>query len=143
MYQFSIWKLALIIVVFLFAALYLIPTPDYFFNPLYGNLPLWMQERLPKFEVTEESSLKVSLNDVQFPEGINFHDAKTDLKDIFRVHLGKLGFVEETDYEFVDPESSDFVVKFTKEDRRHRSSIGSRRIASLRKPANSSAQANT
>ena len=115
MYQLSIWKLALIIVILLFAVLYLIPTPDYFFNPLYGNLPLWMQERLPKFETTDENSLKVSLNDVQFPEGINFHDAKTELKDVFRVHLGKRGFAEETDYEFVDPESSDFIVKFAQE----------------------------
>ncbi|MDE0502871.1 MAG: protein translocase subunit SecD, partial [Candidatus Poribacteria bacterium] len=115
MYQFSAWKLTLIIVVLVFAALYLIPTPDYFFNPLYGNLPPWMQERLSKFEATEDNSLKVSLNDVQFPEGINLHDAKTDLKDIFRVHLGKLGFVEETNYEFAGPESSDFIVKFLQE----------------------------
>ena len=113
MYQFSVWKLALIIVVLLFAALYLIPTPDYFFNPLYGNLPLWMQERLLKFEATDESTLKVSLDGVQYPEGINFHDAKTELEDIFRVHLDKLGFAEETNYGFVDPESSEFIVKFT------------------------------
>ena len=95
--------------------LYLIPTPDYFFNPLYGNLPPWMQERLPKFEATDDGALKVNLDGVQYPEGINFHDAKTELKDIFRVHLDKLGFAEETDYEFVDPESSEFIVKFTQQ----------------------------
>jgi preprotein translocase subunit SecD len=95
--------------------LYLIPTPDYFYNPLYGNLPLWLQERLPKFEATDENTLKVSLDGVQYPEGINFHDAKTELQDVFRVHLDKLELVEGTDYEFSEPESSEFIVKFIPE----------------------------
>ena len=54
MYRFSIWKIVFIIGVLLLAALYLIPTPDSFYNPLYGNLPLWMQEKLPRFEVNVE-----------------------------------------------------------------------------------------
>ena len=115
MYQFSVWKLILIIVVLLFAALYLLPTPDYFYNPLYGNLPLWMQERLDEFQATDESTLKVSLDGVRYPEGINFHDAKTELQDVFRVHLDGIELSEGTDYEFGDLESSEFVVRFMPE----------------------------
>ena len=70
MYRFSIWKIVFIIGVLLLAALYLIPTPDSFYNPLYGNLPLWMQEKLPRFEVNvedEKTAFKVSLADVDYP----------------------------------------------------------------------------
>ena len=48
MYSVSVWKLTLIIVVLVFSALYLIPTPENLYNPLYGNLSLWMQEKLPQ-----------------------------------------------------------------------------------------------
>ena len=68
MYSVSVWKLILIIVVLVFSALYLIPTPENLYNPLYGNLSLWMQERLPNFEATDENSLKVSLQEVKYPE---------------------------------------------------------------------------
>ena len=67
MYRFNIWKIVLIIGVLLFSALYLIPTPDSLYNPLYGNLPLWMQEKLPSFEVTEDNDFKVSLAEVKYP----------------------------------------------------------------------------
>ena len=33
MYRFGIWKILLIIGVLVFSALYLIPTPDSFYNP--------------------------------------------------------------------------------------------------------------
>ena len=74
MYSVSVWKLTLIIVVLVFSALYLIPTPENLYNPLYGNLSLWMQEKLPKFEATDENALKVSLQSVVYPEGINFQE---------------------------------------------------------------------
>ena len=114
MYRFSPWKLVLIVTVFVFSALYLIPTPSYFYNPLFGNLPLWMQERLPKFEATEENALRVSLQDVQYPEGITYQDTITELKDVLRVHLDTLGFEEAEDYEFdtVAGGSGEFRVNF-------------------------------
>ena len=115
MYRFSIWKIVLIIGVFLFSVLYLIPTPDRFYNPLYGNLPLWMQEKLPPFEVTEDNALKVNLAEVEYPEGINFQDATFELQDVFRVHLRKLELEETLDYEFDTTEAREFYVRLISE----------------------------
>ncbi len=114
MYTFNIWKIVLIIGVFLFAALYLIPTPDGLYNPLYGNLPLWMQEKLPNFEISEEDdtvAFKVDLSEVTYPEGINFQDAIHNLEDVFRVHLNKLEFEENVDYQFDTTEVHEFYVR--------------------------------
>ncbi|MCE2414081.1 protein translocase subunit SecD [Candidatus Poribacteria bacterium] len=118
MYRFSIWKIVLILGVFLFSVLYLIPTPDNFYNPLYGNLPLWMQEKLPLFEVTEDNALKVNLADVDYPEGINFQDATFELQDVFRVHLRKLELEETRDYEFDTTEAREFYVRLISEEAR-------------------------
>ena len=115
MYRFSIWKIVLILGVFLFSVLYLIPTPDRFYNSLYGNLPLWMQEKLPAFEVTEDPALKVNLANVEYPEGINFQDATFELQDIFRVHLAKLELEETRDYEFDTTEAREFYVRLISE----------------------------
>lgn len=118
MYRFSIWKIVLILGVFLFSVLYLIPTPDDFYNPLYGNLPLWMQEKLPPFEVTEDNALKVNLADVDYPEGINFQDATFELQDVFRVHLRKLELEETRDYAFDTTEAREFYVRLLSESAR-------------------------
>ena len=115
MYRFSIWKIVLILGVLLFSVLYLIPTPDRFYNPLYGNLPLWMQEKLPPFEVTEDNALKVNLAEVEYPEGINFQDATFELQDVFRVHLAKLELQETRDYEFDTTEAREFYVRLISE----------------------------
>ena len=116
MYRFSVWKLLLIITIFVFSMMYLIPTPDALFNPLYGNLPSWMQARLPKFEVTADNAFKVNLQDVDYLPGTTMQDAVTELKDVFRVHLRKLEFEEETDYQFEHTiESGEFQVKFLTE----------------------------
>ena len=112
MYSVSVWKLTLIIVVLVFSALYLIPTPDNLYNPLYGNLSLWMQEKLPKFEATDENALKVSLQDVVYPEGINLQDATTELKEILQRRLEANGFAEAVDYQFDTTEERDFLVNF-------------------------------
>ena len=112
MYSVSVWKLTLIIVVLVFSALYLIPTPENLYNPLYGNLSLWMQEKLPKFEATDENALKVSLQSVVYPEGINFQDATTELKEILQRRLGANGFAEAVDYQFDTTEERDFLVNF-------------------------------
>lgn len=119
MYRFSVWKIVLILGVLVFAALYLIPTPDNFYNPLYGNLPLWMQEKLPPFEVNENNAFKVNLAEVEYPEGINFQDTTFELQDVFRVHLGKLGFEETLDYEFDTTEAREFYVRLLSEKALH------------------------
>ncbi len=115
MYRFSMWKLVLIIAVFVFSALYLIPTPDSLYNPLYGNLSLWMQEEFPDFETTEDGALKVGLQDIHYPEGINFNGAVIELSGILRAQLGKHGFEEGADYEFDTTEKREFLVRFTEE----------------------------
>ncbi|RKU37389.1 protein translocase subunit SecD [Candidatus Poribacteria bacterium] len=115
MYRFSVWKIVLILGVLVFAALYLIPTPDNFYNPLYGNLPLWMQEKLPPFEVSEDKAFKVNLAEVEYPEGINFQDTTFELQDVFRVHLRKLGLEETLDYEFDTTEAREFYVRLLSE----------------------------
>ena len=115
MYRFSIWKIVLIVGVLVFSILYLIPTPDSFYNPLYGNLPLWMQEKLPPFEVTEDNDLKVNLAEVEYPEGISFQDTTRELADVFGVHLGKLDFEPGVDYEFDTTEAREFYVRLISE----------------------------
>ena len=117
MYRVSMWKLVLVIAVLVFSALYLIPTPDSLYNPLYGNLPLWMQEKLPKFEATEDSTLKISLtnNPDEYPEGISFQDVTVQLQEVLKRQLGKNGFEEARDYEFDSTEERDFLVKFLSE----------------------------
>ncbi len=111
MYRFSIWKIVLIIGVLLLSLLYLMPTPDSLYLPLYGNLPLWIQEDLPRFEVTEDNAFKVNLADVDYPEGKNLQEATDELQDVFNVHLKSLEFEENVDYEFDTTEEKEFFVR--------------------------------
>lgn len=113
MYSVSVWKVILIIVVLVFSTLYLIPTPENLYNPLYGNLSLWLQERLPEFEATDENTLKVSLQEVIYPEGVNFQDATTELKEILARRLEANGLQETVDYQFDTTEERDFLVNFS------------------------------
>ena len=111
MYRFNIWKIVLIVGVLLISVLYLIPTPESLYLPLYGNLPLWMQKAFPNFEVTEDNEFKVNLAQVEYPEGKNFQEAIAELQDVFTVHLEKLDFEETVDYEFDTTETKEFLVK--------------------------------
>ena len=94
MYQFSAGKLILILLVLIFSVLYILPTPDLFFDPLYGHMPLWMQKKLPQsqFETVQENSIEVNLKDVQFPKGIDFVDTTEKLQLILKNRLDKAGF---------------------------------------------------
>ena len=111
MYRFNIWKIVLIIGVLLLSLLYLMPTPDSLYLPLYGNLPLWIQEDLPRFEVTEDNAFKVNLADVDYPEGKNLQEATDELQDVFNVQLKKLEFEENVDYAFDSTEEKEFFVR--------------------------------
>ncbi|MYE90530.1 protein translocase subunit SecD [Candidatus Poribacteria bacterium] len=71
-----------------------------------------MQERLPRFEVTDENSLKVSLQEVEYPEGINLQDATAEFEEILARRLEASGFEEAIDYQFDITEERDFVVNF-------------------------------
>ncbi len=111
MYRFNIWKIVLIIGVLLLSLLYLMPTPDSLYLPMYGNLPLWIQEDLPHFEVTEDNAFKVNLADVDYPEGKNLQEAIDELQDVFNVHLKNMEFEENVDYEFDSTEEKEFFVR--------------------------------
>ncbi len=87
------------------------PTPDSLYLPLYGNLPLWIQDSLPPFEVTEENTYEVNLAEVDYPEGKNFQEAVAELQNVFKVHLEKLELIEDTDYEFDTTEAREFIVR--------------------------------
>ena len=94
MYQFSAGKLILILLVLIFSVLYILPTPDRFFDPLYGHMPLWMQKKLPQsqFDTVQENSIEVNLKDVQFPKGTDFVDTTEMLQLILKNRLDKAGF---------------------------------------------------
>ena len=94
MYQFSAGKLILILLVLIFSVLYILPTPDRFFDPLYGHMPLWMQKKLPQsqFDTVQENSIEVNLKDVQFPKGTDFVDTTETLQLILKNRLDKAGF---------------------------------------------------
>ena len=111
MYRFNIWKIVLIIGVLLLSLLYLMPTPDSLYLPLYGNLPLWIQEDLPRFEVTEDNAFKVNLADVDYPEGKNLQEATDELQDVFSVHLKNMDYEENVDYAFDSTEEKEFIVR--------------------------------
>ncbi len=115
MYRFNIWKIVLILGVLLLSVLYLIPTPDRFYLPLYGNLPLNLQEVLPAFEVTDDSTFKVDLTDVKLPTGTSFQEAIDEIQDVFIVQMEKLGFKEEVDYQFDTTETKEFFVRLISE----------------------------
>ncbi len=115
MYRFNIWKIVLILGVLLLSVLYLIPTPDRLYLPLYGNLPLNLQEALPPFEVTDDSAFKVDLTDVKLPTGISFQEAIDEVQDVFIVQMEKLGFKEEVDYQFDTTETKEFFVRLISE----------------------------
>ena len=113
MYQFSVGKLIIILLVLLFSVLYILPTPGAFFDPLYGHLPLWMQKRLPQFETTDANTIQVDLKGVKYPTGVDFGDATKILQQILRSQLDKIGFDlqdgETGDYLFQVNETKDLL----------------------------------
>ncbi len=110
MYRFNIWRIVLILGILLLSVLYLIPTLDKLYLPLYGNIPRVLQERIPQFEITEDNAFRIDLSSVDLPEGTNFQEATEELQDVFYVHLNKLGLEETIDYQFNTTEDKEFFV---------------------------------
>ena len=110
MYRFNIWRIVLILGILLLSVLYLIPTLDRLYLPLYGNIPRALQEKLPQFEITEDNAFKLDLSSVVLPEGTNFQEATEELRDVFNVQLNKLELEETTDYQFDTTEDKEFFV---------------------------------
>lgn len=110
MYRFNIWRIVLILGILLLSVLYLIPTLDKLYLPLYGNIPRVLQEKIPQFEITEDNAFRIDLSSVDLPEGTNFQEATEELQDVFNVHLNKLGLEETIDYQFDTTEDKEFFV---------------------------------
>ena len=110
MYRFNIWRIVLILGILLLSVLYLIPTLDRLYLPLYGNIPRALQEKLPQFEITEDNAFKLDLSSVDLPEGTNFQEATEELRDVFNVQLNKLELEETIDYQFDTTEDKEFFV---------------------------------
>jgi len=110
MYRFNIWRIVLILGILLLSVLYLIPTLDKLYLPLYGNIPRVLQERIPQFEITEDNAFRLDLSEVDLPEGTNFQEATEELQDVFNVQLNKLELEETTDYQFDTSEDKEFFV---------------------------------
>lgn len=110
MYRFNIWRIVLILGILLLSVLYLIPTLDKLYLPLYGNIPRVLQERIPQFELTEDNAFRLDLSEVDLPEGTNFQEATEELQDVFNVQLNKLELEETTDYQFDTTEDKEFFV---------------------------------
>ena len=116
MYNFSAWKLALVLTVLLFSILYLLPTT---YDKLYGYLPLWMQEGLPVFDVVDDHTLKISLKETdefRYPSGKNYRKVVNELSDVLDGQINKFGLSEaEGDYIFETTADREFYVRFLSE----------------------------
>ena len=110
MYRFNIWRIVLILGILLLSVLYLIPTLDKLYLPLYGNIPRVLQEKIPQFEITDDKAFRLDLSSIDLPEGTNFQEATEELQDVFNVQLNKLGLEENTDYQFDTTENKEFFV---------------------------------
>ena len=118
MYNFSAWKLALVLTVLLFSILYLLPTT---YDKLYGYLPLWMQEgwQDKKLWVVDGHTLKISLKETDefiYPSGKNYRKVVNELSDVLDSQINKLGLSEvEGDYIFETTADREFYVRFLSE----------------------------
>lgn len=98
MYKISKWKLILIILVFLFTGLYLLPSLPSLYGSLYGYFDLWMQGRIPRPDIQSDKDgeyINVVISSANLPKGMNLQEATTSLKDSLSRRLEKLGYSED------------------------------------------------
>ncbi|MBD3184443.1 protein translocase subunit SecD [Candidatus Poribacteria bacterium] len=96
MNKISKWKLGLIIAVFVFSVLYLLPTIPGIYGRLYGYFDIWMQGKIPPPDIqTERNSnyIRFVIPD-DLPKGISSQDASKSIKDLVRRRLINLGIDE-------------------------------------------------
>ena len=121
MYKINKWKLTLIIAVFVFSGLYLLPTIPGVYGRLYGYFDMWMQDKLPppdvqsgkdgdfvRFTIPEKDDL---------PTGISVQEASEALKNIVRKRLTSLGMKEivgeeDAGFSFDIPAATDLYIRF-------------------------------
>jgi preprotein translocase subunit SecD len=97
MYGISKWKLALIIGVFVFSALYLLPTISGVYGRLYGYFDIWMQGKIPPPEVQsgkEGEFIRFVIPKDDLPKGVSVQEASKSMQDIVGRRLTSLGIGE-------------------------------------------------
>lgn len=95
MYKISKWKLILIILVFLFTGLYLLPSIPSLYGSLYGYFDIWMQGRIPRPDVQSDKDgdfINLVIPSSNLPKGMNFNEASRSVKDLLSRRLTKLGY---------------------------------------------------
>ncbi|MFC1716257.1 protein translocase subunit SecD [Candidatus Poribacteria bacterium] len=99
MYRISKWKLVLIILVFVFTALYLLPTVPGLYGRLYGYLSVKMQNKMPQPDVQSGEAgefIRFVIPD-DLPKGVNVVEASQFIQDIVGRRLTVLGAGEEVE----------------------------------------------
>lgn len=94
MYKISKLKLILIIGVFLFSILYLLPTIPGVYGRLYGYFDVWMQGRIPRPDIQSNKDgefIRFVIPEASLPKGKSVQEASKDIQDIVERRLANLG----------------------------------------------------
>ena len=99
MYRISKWKLTLIIAVFVFSALYLLPSVPGFYGKLYGYFGIWMQDRIapPDVQSDDGGEFIRFVIPQDLPKGVNVVEASDSIRDIVTRRLTALKIGEEVE----------------------------------------------
>lgn len=98
MYRISIWKLVLIIGVFVFSGLYLLPTIPGVYDRLYGYFDIWMQGKIPPPDVQSDKEgefIRFAIPRDDLPKGVSIQEASKSIQETVSRRLIKLGLHEE------------------------------------------------
>ena len=114
MYRISKWKLALIIGVFLFSVLYLLPTIQSIYGRFYGYLDLWMQGKIPPPSVQSDEdgeAIMFAIPKDDLPKGISVPEAVKSIQDMVGRRLNTLGVPDE-EFSFDSVAATDLYIDF-------------------------------
>jgi preprotein translocase subunit SecD len=122
MYKISKWKLILIILVFIFTGLYLLPSIPSLYGNIYGYLDLWMQGKIPRPYVQsgmDGDYINFIIPGANLPKGMNSQEASKTVKDAINRRLVKLGYKDS--YKFESPTEEQ--IKLTFNDKKSRAEL--------------------
>jgi len=114
MYKISKWKLILIILIFIFTGLYLLPSIPSLYGRMYGYFDIWMQGRIPPPDVQSDKDgefINLIIPSNNLPKGMNFMKASQALKDQLTRRLVKLGY-NAKDFNFEDGTGDQIRLRF-------------------------------
>jgi preprotein translocase subunit SecD len=101
MYRISRLRLALIILVFIFSSLYLLPTIPGVYGRLFGYFDVWMQSKIPKPDIQSGKNgefIRFIIPEVDLPKGTSIQEASQAIQDIVDRRLYNLGIRESSEY---------------------------------------------